>query len=128
MDLYNKQFEQRQETPAYWYNKSSDILVSARKLWKAMQNDRELEVNCWATYKMLMGISFELLFKAHCIGSGTEFNSTHNLVALAKTADLPTSKSENKILQVLSEYVIWDGRYPTPKKPEYLKRALEEPI
>ena len=86
-----------------------------------MQNDRELEVNCWATYKMLMGISFELLFKAHCIGSGTEFNSTHNLVALAKTADLPTSKSENKILQVLSEYVIWGGRYPTPKKPEHLK-------
>ena len=121
MDLYNKQFELRQETSGYWHNKSHDLLVSARTLWKAMQSEKDLEINCWATYKMLIGMSFELLFKAHCIGSGTEFNSTHDLVALANTANLPTSKSENKILKVLSEYVIWDGRYPTPKKPEHLK-------
>ncbi|WP_257294223.1 hypothetical protein [Endozoicomonas sp. YOMI1] len=121
MDLYNKQFELRQETSGYWHNKSHDLLVSARTLWKAMQSEKDLEINCWATYKMLIGMSFELLFKAHCIGSDTEFNPTHDLVALANTANLPTSKSENKILQVLSEYVIWDGRYPTPKKPEHLK-------
>ena len=121
MDLYNKQFEQRQETPGYWHSKSHDLLVSARTLWKAMQNESELEINCWATYKMLMGMSFELLFKAHCIGSGTEFKTTHDLVALARTSGLSTSKDENKILKVLSEYIIWDGRYPTPKKPEHLK-------
>lgn len=121
MDLYNKQFELRQDTPGYWHNKSHDLLVSARTLWKAMQREKELEINCWATYKMLMGMSFELLFKAHCIGSGTEFNSTHDLVALANAARLTISKEENKVLKVLSEYVIWDGRYPTPKKPEHLK-------
>lgn len=121
MDPYNKQFDLRQETPAYWHNKSQDLLVSARTLWKAMQKDKELEVNCRSTYKMLMGMSFELLFKAHCIGSETEFSSTHDLVALANTANLSTSKEENRILKVLSEYVTWDGRYPTPKKPEHLK-------
>lgn len=121
MDLYNKQFEQRQEIPGYWHSKSHDLLVSARTLWKAMQSKKELEINCLATYKMLMGMSFELLFKAHCIGSGTEFRSTHDLVALANTARLCTSKDENKILKVLSEYIIWDGRYPTPKNPEHLK-------
>ncbi|MDO6427134.1 HEPN domain-containing protein [Thalassotalea sp. 1_MG-2023] len=121
MDLYNKQFEQRQETSAYWHNKSHDLLVSARTLWNAMESERKLETNCWATYKMLMGMSFELLFKAHCVGSGTEFKSTHDLVALANIANLPISKEEKKLLKVLSEYVIWDGRYPTPKKPEHLK-------
>jgi hypothetical protein len=121
MDIYNKQFEQRQETPGYWHNKSHDLLVSARTLWKAMQSEKELEINCWATYKMLMGMSFELLFKAHCIGSETDFKATHDLVALARTAGLSTSKVENKVLKVLSEYVMWDGRYPTPKKPEHLK-------
>lgn len=121
MDLYNKQFEQRQEIPSYWHSKSHDLLVSARTLWKAMQSKKELEINCWATYKMLMGMSFELLFKAHCIGSGTEFRSIHDLVALANTASLYTSKDENKTLKVLSEYIIWDGRYPTPKNPEHLK-------
>lgn len=121
MDLYNKQFEQRQETPSYWHSKSHDLLVSALTLWNAMQSDKKLEVNCWATYKMLMGMSFELLFKAHCVGSGTEFKSTHDLVGLANIASLSTTKEENKLLKVLSEYVIWDGRYPTPKKPEHLK-------
>lgn len=99
MNFYNKQFNLRQETPAYWHNKSHELLVSARTLWKAMQKERELEINCWSTYNMLMGMSFELLFKAHCIGSGTEFNSSHYLVALANTASLSTSKEENKVLK-----------------------------
>lgn len=121
MDLYNKQFELRQEIPAYWHNKSHDLLVSARTLWKAMQKERELEINCWSTYKMLMGMSLELLFKAHCVGAGVSFGATHDLVSLAKTANFTTPKEENEILNVLSEYIIWDGRYPTPKKPQHLK-------
>lgn len=121
MNDYNKQFELRKETSGYWYNKSQDLLISARTVWKAMQSEKTLEINCGETYKMLMGMSFELLFKAHCIRSGINFKSTHDLVSLAKTASLSTSTDENKILKVLSEYVIWDGRYPTPKKPEHLE-------
>ncbi len=83
--------------------------------------DKSLEINCWAAYKMLMGMSFELLFKAHCVGASIEFKSTHDLVALARMANLSISKDEERVLKVLSEYVIWDGRYPIPKKPEYLK-------
>lgn len=121
MDLYKKQFETRKNTPAYWHNKSQDLFVSARTLWKAMEENKSLEVNCWSTYKMLMGMSFELLFKAHCVGAGIDFEMTHDLVGLAKSAKLPTSEEENKILNVLSEYVLWDGRYPTPKKDIHLK-------
>lgn len=87
-----------------------------------MQKDRELEINCWSTYKMLMGMSFELLFKAYCIGSGTEFSPTHDLVAVANTANLSISKEENRMLKVLSEYVLWDGCYSTPRKSAHLKR------
>lgn len=94
MDLYNKQFELRQETPAYWHNKSHDLLVSARTLWKAMQKERDLEINSWSTYKILMGMSLELLFKAHCVGAGVSFGATHDLVSLAKTANFTTSKEE----------------------------------
>ena len=64
------QYNARQNTPAYWRNKSHDLLVSARALWVAMQNNSNLEVNCWATYKMLMRMSFKLLSKAHCVGAG----------------------------------------------------------
>jgi len=111
----------RIETPAYWHNKSLDLFVSARTLWVAMQYNKTLEVNCWSTYKMLMGMSFELLFKAHCVGAGISFGAIHDLVELAKTANFTTYKDENGILKVLSEYIIWDGRYPTPKKPQHLE-------
>lgn len=121
MDTYQKQFDMRQETPAYWHSKSHDLFVSARTLWKAMHENKEIEINCWATYKMLMGMSFELLFKAHCVGAGTSFTATHDLVALATTANFTTSKDENGILRVLSEYIIWDGRYPIPKKAQHLE-------
>lgn len=121
MDIHQKQFELRQEAPAYWHNKSQDLLVSARTLWIAMQDKKALEVNCWSTYKMLIGMSFELLFKAHCVGAGISFGATHDLVSLAKSANFSTSKDENSIFNILSEYIIWDGRYPIPKKPQHLK-------
>ncbi|WP_063704345.1 hypothetical protein [Pseudoalteromonas gelatinilytica] len=121
MNIYNKQFELREETPAYWHNKSNDLLVSARTLWEAMQKEKALVINCWSTYKMLMGMSFELLFKAHCVGAGIRFGATHDLVSLAKTANFTMSKEENGILNVLSEYIIWDGRYPIPKRSQHLE-------
>jgi hypothetical protein len=121
MDAYQKQFELRQETPAYWHNKSHDLFISARTLWVAMQDNKSLEVNCWPTYKMLMGLSFELLFKAHCVGAGINFADIHDLVKLARTANFTITKDENGILKVLSEYIIWDGKYPIPKKPQHLE-------
>lgn len=72
MDLYEKQYETRKNTPAYWHNKSTDLFISARTLWKSMESNKNLEVNCWSTYKMLMGMAFELLFKAHCVGDGVD--------------------------------------------------------
>lgn len=125
MDAYQEQFKLRQKTPAYWHNKSQDLCVSARTLWVAMQDNESLEATCLSTYKMLMGMSFELLFKAHCVGARIIFEDTHKLEALACKAELPTSKDENRILRVLSEYVIWDGRYPTPKKPQHLENHWE---
>lgn len=121
MDPYKKQYEIRQGTSAYWHNKSHDLLISARTLWLAMRDKKTLEINCWSTYKMLMGMSFELLFKAHCVGANISFGATHNLVSLATTANFKALKDENGIFNVLSEYIIWDGRYPIPKNPQYLE-------
>ena len=121
MDAYEKQFELRQGTSAYWHSKSYDLLVSARTLWVAMQENRNLEVNCWATYKMLIGMSFELIFKAHCVGRKTGFSKNHKLVDIAATAGLSITDEEESIFNILAEYIIWDGRYPTPKQPNHLR-------
>jgi hypothetical protein len=121
VDAYQRQFDIRKTTSAYWHSKSHDLLVSARTLWKAMQENRSLEVNCWATYMMLMGMSFELILKAHCVGAGTSHRATHDLVELARTAQFTTSKQETGILKVLTGFIIWDGRYPSPKIAKQLE-------
>lgn len=122
VDVYQKQFDERQKTPAYWHNKSNDLLVSARALSRAMEDCKSLEINCWAPYKMLIGMSFELLFKCHCIAAGTNFRPTHDLVELARSANLRTSKHEDEVLKTLSAFIIWDGRYPTPKTATLLEQ------
>lgn len=81
MEQYQTQLNIRQETPAYWHNKSHDLFVSARTLWKAIK----VEANFLAAYKMLMRMSIKLLFKANCVGAGIIFNITHDLMVLAKT-------------------------------------------
>lgn len=121
MDAYQKQFDVRQRNSAYWHGKSHDLLISALTLWKAMQGNNILEANCWGAYKMLMGMSFELLFKAHCVGAGISFRATHDLCELAQTADFTVSKQEAGIFRVLSGHIIWDGRYPIPKTPNQLE-------
>ena len=90
-----------------------------------MKENRDLEVNCSSTYKMLMGMSFELIFKAHyvgqCVGENIEINYSHNLATLAKKAEFPISNEEKEIFSVLTEYIYWDGKYPIPKKKDLLK-------
>lgn len=111
-------FDERRTSSAYWHNRSSDLLISARTLSKAMAESHGLELSCWAPYKMLIGMSFELLFKCHCVETGITFRPTHDLVQLARTANLPISGPETGILKTLSAFIVWDGRYPIPKTVE----------
>ncbi len=100
-------------------------MASARILWKAMAVDSQAQLTCQSTYKMLSGMSLEVLLKAHCIGQKIDnprVEKTHNLVELAGIAGIKFDKSDNKILDVLSEYIVWDGRYPTPKNSVKMKQ------
>lgn len=131
MSIIEKQYEMRVTIPTYWINKSIDLHSSARVLWMAMEDNSKLEVSCFSTYKMLMGMSFEVLIKAHCIAQkieSEEVQKSHRLTNLASIAGLKLTKEENKILDVLTEYVIWDGKYPAPKNSSQLKRHRDNVI
>lgn len=122
MDIHEIQFKDRTRIPTYWHNKSADLMSSARVLWKAMEGGSHAKITCYATYKMLFGMSIELLLKAHCVAQKIDnprIQKTHNLAGIA---GIKLQKSDIKILDVLSEYVIWDGRYPAPKDANKLKR------
>ena len=119
MDPYEYQFENLSRNSLHWYNKSSDLFISARVLWEAMDNGHAIE--CWSTYKMLMGLSFELLFKAIAIQRKLTFPTNHQLVKIANSAKLNLTVDEKTILRVLTEYILWDGKYPVPHKKTHLE-------
>jgi hypothetical protein len=119
MDPYEYQFENLNRNSLHWHNKASDLFTSARVLWKAMDNGHAIE--CWSTYKMLMGLSFELLFKAIAIQRKLTFSATHQLVNLANSAQLTLTNDEKEILKILTEYILWDGKYPVPHKKTHLE-------
>lgn len=125
MEVYDKHFDDKSTIPTYWHNKSSDLMSSARVLWKAMDDDSSTKVTCYSTYIMLFGMSLEALFKAHCVAQNIDnprINKSHQLTEVASIAGIKLDKSENKILDILSEYIIWDGRYPVPKLSSQVKR------
>ena len=121
MSLYEKKFDENAKSSSAWLNKSSDLLRSAHVLWKAMENN-DSAFYCWSTYKMLMGMSFELLFKAISIQKQIEFDYSHILSDLSQSAKVSLTEGEVSILNVLTEYIVWDGKYPNPKDKRFLEQ------
>ncbi len=128
MDIHERQFEMKSSISTYWHNKSADLHSSATVLWEAMKDEDSLQISCYSTYKMLMGMSLEALIKAHCIAQNIDddkVKKSHRLTELSSLAGINFSKEDNKILDVLTEYVIWDGKYPAPKKSSQLKNHYQ---
>lgn len=113
MNIEDKLFDKINETAAYWFNKSSDLNRSARVLWTQIESGNS--IGHYDTYKMLMGMSFEAMAKAFCIALDKEMKRTHELTTLISDAGFKFTKKENKTLRVLTAYIEWAGKYPTPK-------------
>jgi hypothetical protein len=75
----------------------------------------------WQVYRMLCGMSLELAYKASLVAIGHEIKTTHNLVWLAEQVCLHLSPKDRGLLALLSECVIWQGRYPCPKDEQSLE-------
>ncbi len=60
-------------------------------------------------------MAIELLIKAILVQRGQEPAAIHDLNKLAQQASLPLDENSSNILKILSESVLWDGRYPVPK-------------
>ena len=61
-------------------------------------------------------LSIELLLKAIIVAKGAVAPSTHRLLDLADDADVAFSESQKKTLELLTEQLIWSGRYPVPNR------------
>jgi hypothetical protein len=139
MDVFSETFDRRKNLSIYWYNKASDLRGSAGALWATMHDQNQSQVAeelgfwrgfsfsvaCWPVYQMLCGMALELLLKALLVAQGTEPKTVHDLVALSKDAGLHLTEKQEALFEILSEAIIWEGRYPVPKQEPRYRRFAE---
>ena len=74
---------------------------------------------------MLCGMSLELLLKAVIVDRGIEPKATHDLVELSQAVSINLTQTQIGLFRILSEAIIWEGRYPVPKQERYLQNLYE---
>lgn len=62
------------------------------------------------------GIALELALKSIAIAKSKIFEANHRLNDLCTLVGLNITKDQECTLELLSELIIWSGRYPVPKK------------
>lgn len=132
---YEKRFDELNNHPNYWYNKASDLHAAAGAIWYSMDTNRNslivnelglgdwfsMSLACRPVFEMVIGYSFELLYKAIIKSISKQFGHIHILGDLAKLAEAELSEYEMEIMKYLTECVIWEGRYPIPKTSQTFK-------
>ena len=125
----------------HWISKAKELLQSAKliepevvRLWSNYRANLDGENNellpdyYQSTYFMLIAYAVENLLKAAIIREKSfeykrEFSETlrfpkelqsHDLVELARKANLNISREEEDLLRRLTRSAIWYGRYPVP--------------
>ena len=112
----------------YYYNCASDLHSGALVIWdagkgKTASNARKLglgegfslAVSLPPVFRLLAGQSLESLLKAIAKILGRPDNHSHNLCNLCDHSGIRINEDQKAILDVLTECIRWNSRYPTPK-------------
>jgi hypothetical protein len=137
MTPFTELYERRQNQSIYWFNKSSDLHTAAGALWYSRDESRSeimvkelglrdgfhMDMAVTPVYYMLCGLSLELLYKAIIVAKGSEFKRDHKLVALATLAGIDPDHKLKGLLEMLTEFIEWYGKYPVPKRYQQLEKT-----
>lgn len=117
-----------------WHITARHLMGAAGTLWACKNEQRSTELvtelgldtefsmvhALRRPYLMLCGMSLEVLFKAIVVAKGGKPDTrSHKLPELAKDAGVPLTQKQKGLLEVLSAYVYWAGRYPVPSISKY---------
>jgi len=123
--------------PINWVKEAAELRRAAGILYKVVLDDyNELKTGNWtgkhyifAQYQMLTGYAIQNLLKAIYITKNTEnaaieidkfTHKTHDLKALTNGLRIKVSREELDLLERLTEYVASAGRFPIPRKYEFI--------
>ena len=129
------EYKHREGNSSFWYQKSVSLYASASLIWEGMNSPKErefikglglksefsVELGCLDNYLMIFGLSYEVMLKAICIRKSIQYPKSHKIHELVKHAKIILNENEIILLSILSEFVIWEGRYPIPINHEVMK-------
>lgn len=122
-------FEHLSKEAAYWLNKAVALRAAAGAIWYCTEVEPiekviitlagnppvDFSTGSWQVYRMLCGMSIELMYKAVIVQNKKTVPKTHNLLELAhKAGDFTPSPKDAGLLALLTECIMWEGRYPVP--------------
>lgn len=133
-------FEENARRPIYWFlnaqnlKKDSELVLDASEQAynKCMDRSIPLEgidlfaLTVFPVSVLLAGLAIENLLKGVIISQEPDsvksgkldswISSTHNLTQLCGRAKVNVDQSEQDLILVLTESVVWSGKYPVPKQ------------
>jgi hypothetical protein len=95
----------------YYWDNAEKLRDSANIVW-----DKQRFGNAIAL--MLAGLSIEVLLKGIILALQDVFPYCHRLDCLIATAGISVSDRDHQTSRLLTEYIVWAARYPTPKGAE----------
>ena len=129
-------FKRLSSEPNYWLMKAKSLHASAAAVWHCTQvrdseevarevgGDPNFGCGAWQVYRMLCGMALELAFKTILVVRQEKVDATHDLVRLAEKADVTYSDKQKKLLALLTECVVWEGKYPVPRNHQDIDRFV----
>ncbi|MBL0335178.1 MAG: hypothetical protein IPP73_07610 [Chitinophagaceae bacterium] len=133
---------------------AADILIENFKIYFnkvdsdssfLQENNRLLLNGLFQSYTLTLGFSIENLLKGYsifCFQLSNDFTDVksyydiekllwkskngHNLIAIAQSADLQIFPEEEEFLNRLQIFLLWAGRYRTPKKEHDISLYLKD--
>lgn len=144
-------FEREQNLSIYWANRASDLRGAAGAVWFAIENESSSDqvrsmlgmeqhyrfsAACPLVFFMLCGLSLELLYKALIVEDGKKPPAIHDLRELSTRAHINFTVEDLRLIDLLTDHILWAGKYPVPKggEPEWdrhveqMNSALTSPV
>lgn len=132
-------YQRRREVSSCWFNKASDLHAASAAIWFSMEDEQShlivkkfrlgrgfrMDAAVRSVFCMTCGLALELLYKAIAVENKSftpDKDTHHRLVDLGKKAGVKLAADDEDLLEILSEYIYWEGKYPAPKPNQPTQR------
>jgi hypothetical protein len=134
---YDDVYERRKSVSTYYMNNANDLRSGALVIWSAIYDGKlaaedvglsrgwSFSASLHPVFNLLAGLSIELILKATAKILERPDEQHHRLVRLCENVGLMLTEDHVAILEILTQEIYWESRYPVPRNAEEWKTASE---